>query len=163
MARKLRECRCEVREMVERQRQAVEGLPSLKELVERSAQGWKLAALEWEREATSGEGTTGRDGRGDAAGKAETPYGLQVVPESGHLEPDPRERRVLMVILNGIVDDRPLSHVAAELNRAGLTTRAGREWTAASVFELLPRLIETSPDLFASSDWENQRERRQRA
>ena len=141
--------------MFERERQTVNGLPGLNELVERAAAGWVLVALEWQRKIA-------RIDQPAKTAAVELPYGLRVSSDGAHLEEDPDERRVLIAIMNSIVDDRPLSHAAAELNRAGLTTRDGADWTQASIFDLLPRTIEMGPGIFASSDWVIQRERKPR-
>ncbi len=94
--------------------------------------------------------------------RIEIPYGLQASPDGFYLEDRPDERRVLMFILNAVVDDRPLSGISADLNHAGFVTRQGKPWSAAAVFELLPLLIDSSPKLFASPDWIAQREKREK-
>ena len=142
--------------MREQERQVVSEWPAIEELVERRAQGWRLTAIEWERETAAPEVAIGQ-----RQAAIEIPYGLRVTG-GHHLEDDPRERQVLMMLLNSIVDDRPLSHAAADLNRAGFTTRDGEPWTPAEAFKLLPRLIEAGPAIFASPDWIEQRERRLR-
>jgi hypothetical protein len=142
--------------MRERERQVVSEWPSLEELVKRSNNGWHLVSLEWEREAKTRTAPV-------VQAPVEIPYGLRVSDDGFHLEDEPAERRVLMVLLDSIVDDRPLSHAAADLNRLGYTTREGTEWTPPAVFNLLPRLIEAGPKIFASSDWVEQRERRRTA
>jgi hypothetical protein len=81
------------------------------------------------------------------------PYGLKVAADGVHLEREPGEHEVLMHTLEFIVQDLPLSRVAVELNRLGYRTRSGAQWNAATVFELLPRLIETGPRLFTSEEW----------
>jgi hypothetical protein len=142
--------------MYERERQTVSGLPSLDELVERATAGWSLVALEWQREIS-------RPAQPARTPAVELPYGLRVSSDGLHLEENPEERRVLMSIMNSIVDDRPLSHAATELNRAGLTTREGADWTPAAVFDLLPRTIEMGPRIFSSAEWVSQRERQKRS
>jgi hypothetical protein len=139
--------------MRERERQAVSEWPSLEELVERTRNGWRLVALDWEREAKSRTVPVPQ-------AQVEIPYGLRVSDDGFHLEDEPAERRVLMILLDSIVDDRPLSHAAADLNGGGYVTREGKAWTPPAVFNLLPRLIEAGPAIFASSDWVAQREKR---
>jgi hypothetical protein len=142
--------------MREHERQIVWEWPAIEELVERQANGWRLKAMEWERDTPAAELAVD-----PPKAPIEIPYGLRVT--GGHrLEEDPRERQVLMMLLNSIVDDRPLSHAAADLNRAGYMTREGDPWTPAEAFKLLPRLIEAGPAIFASDDWIAQRERRSR-
>ena len=138
--------------MLEHERQSISQWPTLDELVDRTAQGWKLVALEWEREVE-------RQPAPVNANSLEIPYGLRASPDGFHLVDEPTERRALMLLLNAIVDDRPLSLAAADLNRAGFLNRRGLPWTPAAVFELLPRLIEAGPAIFSSPDWIAQREK----
>ncbi len=81
------------------------------------------------------------------------PYGLKVAEDCVHLAVEPDEREILMHTLEFIVQDMGLSRVAEELNKLGYRTREKTRWNAASVFELLPRLIETGPRLFTSEEW----------
>ncbi len=138
--------------MLERERQTAPGWPTIEELVRRKRDGWNLVAIDWEREASA-------DDRAAGPVEIEIPYGFRAATDGFHMVDEPSERQALMIILDSIVDDRPLSHAAADLNRAGIRDRQGREWTAATVFELLPRLIEASPAIFASQDWIARRER----
>jgi hypothetical protein len=142
--------------MRERERQVVSEWPSLEELVERTQGGWKLVALDWEREAKTHTISTPQP-------QVEIPFGLRVSDDGFHLEDEPEERQMLMILLDSIVDDRPLSHAANDLNHAGFETREGKHWTPAAVFNLLPRLIEAGPAIFASRDWVEQREKRRTA
>ena len=57
------------------------------------------------------------------------------------------------------MQDYPLSRVAVELNQRGRRTRDNTAWTAASVFDLLPRLIDTGPRVFSSQEWAQRRQR----
>jgi hypothetical protein len=52
-----------------------------------------------------------------------------------------------------------MSGVADELNRQGFRTRKGEKWTAAAVFDLLPRMIEAGPRIFTKEEWVNRRRR----
>lgn len=132
--------------MREREKQLVGEWPTVDELLRRKSEGWTLVAMEWEREAIRAADPSERQ-------PVEIPYGLRVSGDGFHLEDDPVERRTLMLVLNGIVDDRPISRIVSELNDAGLTNRRGKEWTASEVFELLPRLIEAGPSILTSADW----------
>lgn len=87
------------------------------------------------------------------------PFGLRVADDCVHLEQEPRENDVLMLTLEFIIQDLPLSRVAEELNKLGYRTRTSARWNAASVFELLPRLIESGPRLFTSEEWVKRRSR----
>lgn len=85
--------------------------------------------------------------------KEEIPYGLKVSSDCLYLEENPAERQVLEAIMELIVQDRPFSQIADELNRRGYRMRNGGEWTRVSVFNLMPRLIETGPRIFSSEEW----------
>jgi hypothetical protein len=139
--------------MLERERLEVSRWPSLEELVQRTADGWKIVAIDWEREPNADRVPAGPQG-------IEIPYGFRATADGFHMVDEPRERRALMVILDSIVEDRPLSQAAADLNRVGLLNRQGRPWTPAQVFDLLPRLIEAGPTIFSSPDWIAERKKR---
>jgi hypothetical protein len=81
------------------------------------------------------------------------PYGLRVSPDCKHLEENAGEKQALVLMMDLIVQDAPLSLVAEELNRKGFRTRAGANWTPGSVFDMLPRLIQVGPRIFSSADW----------
>lgn len=115
-------------------------------IAEREQQGWSLVALEWQRPA----GTTPRP---SVLRRTEVPYGLQVARDFLHLEENPIEVEALVVMLDLLVEDRPLQEVAEELNRRGFHNRQGRSWTASQVFDLVPRLVEVGPDIFGTGDW----------
>jgi len=110
----------------------------------RAAEGWRPVAIEWERLAARGE---------SGATLEEVPYGLKVAADHVHLQEDPAEVEVLLTILEGIVEDCPMSHIAATLNRRGSTMRNGMPWNQSEVFELLPRLIEFGSRLFNRDEW----------
>ena len=56
-------------------------------------------------------------------------------------------------MLEMIIQDKPLSEIAESLNQRGFKTRHKTKWTAGSVFDLLPRLIEVGPRVFTSDEW----------
>lgn len=118
------------------------------DLEQRTEEGWKLVAIEWEREVET------------AAGQllAEVPFGLQIVPETQRLEQNPAERDILLQLMELIVEEGSYAHIADEINRRGFRTRQGEKWTAVSVFEMLPRLIEVGPQLFQSAEWQKRRQ-----
>jgi hypothetical protein len=140
--------------MLERERQRVSGWPSGEELARRRAEGWEPVAIDWEREPS-------RKPTSSRPHELEIPYGFRAAADGFHMIDEPAERRALMIILDSIVDDRPLSQVATELNRAGILDRQDRPWTPTAVFELLPRLIDAGPSIFSSPDWIAQREGRE--
>jgi len=132
----------------ERMRHVVAGAVSEADLKQRTEQGWKLVALEWEREVEIAEEQLPLD----------VPFGLRVAPESQQLEEDPRERETLFEMMELIVEEGSYSRIADELNRRGCRTRQGEVWTPVSVFEMLPRLIEVGPHLFRSAEWGKRKE-----
>jgi len=132
----------------ERIRQAVLGPVAEADLKEQAEKGWKLVALEWEREVDSAEEPL----------PVQVPFGLRVAPETQRLEEDPNERETLVQMMELVVREGSYMRVADELNRRGCRTRAGERWTPISVFEMLPRLIEVGPHLFRSAEWEKHRQ-----
>ena len=136
----------------ERIREEMSVPPSADYLARKSEAGWRLAAVEWIREVNSAE-----QGPPDPA--QEIPYGLKIADDCAHLEVHPTEREALMTMLELIVQDRTLSQVAAELNARGFRTRRGMEWGPASVFNMLPRMIEVGPNVFSQTEWAARRGR----
>jgi len=142
----------------ERVRETMTSLPTLEHLLERVEKGWKLVAIEWEREAVSAPAPAPSNEKV----VEDIPFGLRVADDCMGLVEDPTERQIVIMALDMIVDDRPLSHVAEELNRRGLRTRDGDVWTPTALFVLLPRMIEIGPRLFSSNDWSTRKARLQR-
>lgn len=89
--------------------------------------------------------------------KEEIPYGLRVADDGLRLEEEPEETRVLVAMMELLVQDHPFSKVARELNERGLRPRDGSLWNPVTVFNMLPRLIEVGPKIFSSNDWETLR------
>lgn len=137
---------------LDRVREVVKGIPDPVYLAQRSEAGWKLVALEWERVGQNGE-TQNQPVR------EEVPYGLRVSDDCFHLEENPEELQVLMLMMEEIVQDNPLSKVVSALNAAGFRTREGDPWDAVGVFNMLPRLIEVGPRMFSTEEWELRRRR----
>ena len=135
----------------ERIREALNGLPTREYLMERMAIGWRPAFIEWEREILP-------EGAPEPYFE-EIPYGLQVATDCGGLVENPQEREIITLALDMIVEDFSLSRVAAELNRRGHKTRAGKPWSPSDLFTLLPRMIQVGPRLFTSEEWVNRRQR----
>jgi hypothetical protein len=137
----------------ERIRETVSGLPTLEHLVERTEAGWKLAALEWERES----GAIPLPANHQMV--EEIPYGLRVADDCSGLVVSEGERQIIITALDMIVEDRPLSQVAEELNRRGHATRDGKPWTPSALFTLLPRMIQVGPRVFTSDEWVTRKQR----
>ena len=132
----------------ERVRQVISGPLEAADLQQRTEEGWKLIAIEWEREVESAGGQL----------LAEVPFGLQISPETQRLEQNPGEREILLQLMELLVQEGSYAHIAEEINRRGLRTRMGEKWTPVSVFEMLPRLIEVGPQLFQSAEWQKRRQ-----
>ena len=130
---------------MERVREVLSGPLNPEYVNQRIAAGWRLAAAIWERPA--------EDGPASRPAVEEVPYGLKISDDCSQLEEDLQEREALVLMLEMIVQDRPLSQVAEELNQRGLRTRHKTKWTPGSVFDMLPRLIEVGPRIFTSEEW----------
>ena len=137
-----------IKERIHEQRTAV---PSTDELRARADEGWRMTAVVWERDAEAGASKK-------RSVQEVVPFGLRVADDCQHLEEDQDERDVILLTLELIVQDYRLSQVAVELNRRKYRTRKGLSWNAASVFELLPRLIDVGPRIFSSQEWADRRQ-----
>ena len=83
--------------------------------------------------------------RGERAGAI--PYGYRLRrPGETTLAPHARERRILSLMLECRAAGYSLRDIAAELNRKGMTTRAGQPWRFEYVRSAL-RTIERHPDV----------------
>ena len=138
--------------MIERVRERLTALPSLEYLVQRIDAGWKLVALEWERPVSA-------EAPEEQEFVEEIPYGLQVSPDCTGLVESSVERQTIIIALDMVVEDCPLSRVAEELNRRGYKTREGSPWTPTALFKLLPRMIQVGPRIFSSEEWMTRRRR----
>ena len=141
---------------VERIRESVTGPVDAEHMRQKTDGGWRLVALEWQRE------TPGEEAESETLIQ-EIPYGLRVAGDCLHLEEDPSEKNALLMMMQLIVREDPFSQIANELNQRGFRTRNGSKWTAVSVFNMLPRLIEVGPRIFSSNEWEARRERLMRS
>lgn len=127
----------------ERVRQLVSHPLAESDLKEQAEKGWKLVAVEWEREVDAPEAQLPGD----------VPFGLRIAGDNQNLEEDPLEREILVQLMDLLVQEGSYARVANEINRRGYKTRQGTPWTPVSVFEMLPRLIEVGPFLFRSAEW----------
>jgi Recombinase len=137
----------------ERVRQVVSGPLGEEDLKQQAEKGWKLVAVEWEREVEVEEGAL----------QGDVPYGLQIASPTQRLEENPAEREILVQLLELLVQEGSYARIADEINRRGFRTREGARWTAVSVFEMLPRLIEVGPHVFRSAEWQKRRQLSARA
>jgi hypothetical protein len=119
---------------------------------EKESAGWRLVAMEWEREieaeAERGEGTPPAE---------EIPYGMRIASDCHHLEENPSEMQILKFLAELIVQDASFNAMADALNTRGFRTRDARAWTAAGVFKLTPRLIEIAPRILSGQEWESRK------
>jgi hypothetical protein len=134
----------------DRMRENVTILPTATYLSKMHDAGWKLVALEWEREVeVSGEAPEPEV----EAGREEIPFGLRIASDCRHLEEDPLEMQTLRFLTEMIVQDISFMSMADALNVRGYRTRDGRPWNAAMVFKLTPRLVEVAPKVLSSGQW----------
>jgi hypothetical protein len=131
--------------MPESIRDVVTGEVSLEYFARRFAEGWKIANIEWFREAPAETHAT-------VSQQSEMPYGLRVAGNCV-IEENPLESTVLLLILEQIIREKRITEIALALNEQGYVTRGGTAWTPTDVFNLLPRLIEAGPSLLKSSAW----------
>jgi hypothetical protein len=132
----------------ERVRDRIIGGAAEEDLARRPAQGWRIAAIEWERESSGGN---------TPSGQVDPPYGYRVASDCVHLQADEEELEVLSQITAMIVQERRVPEIAAALNRQGFRTRTGEDWTPVAVFSLMPRIVDESPLIFRSPGWEERR------
>jgi len=135
----------------ERIRDVISGPFSPDIMQQRTAAGWQLVSIEWRRELPENEAPS------EGAFNEEIPYGLRISDDCQRLEVDPTENSALVLMMELMVQDFPLSNVVSDLNEKGFRTRAGKPWSRVTVFNMLPRLIEVGPRLFSTDEWETRR------
>ena len=138
---------------MERVREVVHGKLDLDDMQRKYAAGWRLAALEWERESER----AGEEDAAPARRLEEPPFGFRVATDCAHLEENPEEMRTLNTMMELIVQDISLPRMAEELNRRGCATREGKPWNAVTIFNVFPRLIDATPRIFSGSNWPERR------
>ena len=89
---------------IEKWREPLTALPTAEALEKKHKEGWRLAAIEWERAGV----------REASEGRRPIPYGLRISTDCQHLEVDPAEKEVVATIIAMIAGDHPLSRIAAE-------------------------------------------------
>jgi hypothetical protein len=132
-------------------REVLSAWPSPDYLKQREAAGWRLVALEWERQVEA-PGASEAQLLGE-----EIPYGARIAGDCLHLEENPDEMLVLNHLAEMIVQDHSYNHMAESLNQRAFRTREGKPWTALAVFKLTPRLIEVAPRILSGAEWENRK------
>lgn len=131
----------------ERIRDVVSGPASTDVIRQRSQAGWQMVSIEWRRELPDSETPT------EGAYGEDIPYGLRISDDGLRLEVHPSENRALMLMMDLLGQDFSYSAIVSDLNEKGFRTRSGKPWTRVAVFNMMPRLIEVGPRLFASEEW----------
>ena len=137
---------------MERIRQEVPASFGPDDIARQGEQGWKLVAVEWERETAGSRKQHARQPK-------KSPSACKSPKRPARLEENPTEQEVLFLMMELTIQDGPYSVIADELNRRGYRTRQGMKWTPISVFQMLPRLIEVGPRIFATQEWQERRAR----
>lgn len=140
-------------------REIVKGPVDFSYIREREAQGWRLVALEWEAASASAKPAAASTSQAAGVVIEEPPFGTRVGGDPQRLEENPSEMEFLLSMMELIIQDISLTKVAEELNGRGFRTRRGGEWGPVAVFNMLPRLIELTPRIFASAEWIERRKR----
>jgi hypothetical protein len=118
---------------------------------QRTAAGWRMVSIEWRRELPDSEAPPERGFNEDI------PYGLRISDDCQRLEVDPRENQVLLLMMDLLAQDFSYASIVSSLNEMGFRTREGKPWSRVAVFNMMPRLIEVGPRIFASQEWEKRR------
>jgi hypothetical protein len=132
---------------IERMREVLAGPLTTAHIELKSGEGWKPVVVVWEREV---EGAAQPQ---PANITEQVPYGLKISEDCLQLEQDIHEKEALVVMLEMIIQDKPLTEIAESLNQRGFRTRYNTKWTPGTVFDMLPRLIEVGPRVFTSEEW----------
>lgn len=137
----------------ERIRDVISGPFSPEIIRQRTAAGWKLVSLDWRRELPESEAPT------EGAFSEDIPYGLRISDDCQRLEVDPTENKVLILMMELLVQDFSYSSIVSDLNEKGFRMRDGRPWNRVALFNMTPRLIEVGPRLFSTEEWKRLRQR----
>src|SRR5579863_6212046 len=141
----------------ERIRRAASGQLTWDEIQKLQNEGWRLIALEWERDVPAGEVKAAEE-----HDQEDPPFGLRIAADCSTLVEDSNENEALQAMMELIIQDGPYSSIAEELNRRGYRTREGSKWTPVSVFEMLPRLIDAGPRILSSENWHRRKQEENR-
>src|ERR1039457_2342220 len=133
----------------ERIRDVVSGPLSPAVIQQRTAAGWQMVSIEWRRELPDSELPT------EGAYGEDIPYGLRISEDGLRLEVHPTENRALMLMMDLLGQDFSYSSIVSDLNEKGFRTRSDKPWSRVAVFNMMPRLIEIGPRLFASEEWKD--------
>jgi hypothetical protein len=136
----------------ERIRDVISGPLSPEVIRQRTTAGWQMVSIEWRRELPELEAPT------EGAFNEDIPYGLRISDDCKRLEVDPKENKVLMLMMELLGQDFSYSSIVSDLNEKGYRMRDGRPWNRVAVFNMMPRLIEVGPRLFSSEEWKRLRQ-----
>jgi hypothetical protein len=134
----------------ERIRDVISGPMSPEIIQQRTSAGWQMVSIEWRRELPDSETPS------DGAYGEDVPYGLHISDDGLRLEVHPVENHALMLMMELLGQDFSYSAIVSDLNEKGFRTRSGQPWSRVAVFNMMPRLIEVGPRLFASEEWKAQ-------
>lgn len=137
----------------ERIRDVISGPFSPEIMRQRTTAGWQLVSLEWRRELPESEAPS------EGAFAEDIPYGLRISDDCQRLEIDPTENRVLVTMMELLVQDFSYSSIVSDLNEKGFRMRNGKPWNRVALFNMTPRLIEVGPRLFSTEEWRKLRQR----
>ena len=137
---------------IESVRDSVSSWPSAEYVRNHEAAGWRVAAIEWQREVE----TLSLEPPVSAAPGSleEIPFGTRIASDCLHLQVNPNEMEVLNHLAEMVVQDVSYTRMADSLNQRGFHTREGKPWTALAVFKLTPRQIEVAPRILSGGEWE---------
>jgi hypothetical protein len=133
---------------IESMRDALSGWPSPEYVKHHEDAGWRLAAVEWQREVETPV---------PAAAAEEIPFGTRIASDCTHLEDNPSEMQILNLLAEMVVQDLSYNRMAEALNQRDFRTRDSKPWTPLAVFKLTPRLIEVAPRILSGSEWESRK------
>ena len=128
--------------------------PSYEYVKQKESAGWRVAAVEWQREADVIPQSVPAEGSHFGE---EIPYGTRIAGDCLHLEENPSEMEVLNCLAEMIVQDLSYARMAEALNRREFHTRDGKPWSSLAVFKLTPRLIEVAPRILSGAEWETRK------
>jgi hypothetical protein len=137
---------------IEWTRDTLSNWPGSDYVQQKESSGWRLSAIEWQREAE-----TSASPLSDARIGEEIPYGTRISGDCLHLEENPSEIEVLNRLAEMIVQDLSYNRMADSLNQGGFHTRSGQQWTPLAVFKLTPRLIEVAPRILSGAEWDTRK------
>ena len=138
---------------IESMRDLVSAWPSPEYVTNHEAAGWRLVAVEWQREV---EGAPPILPVGESS-MEEIPYGTRIATDCLHLQQNPLEVEILNYLAEMVVQDLSYAQMAEGLNQRSYRTRDGKSWTALAVFKLTPRLIEVAPRILSGSEWDSRK------